>query len=293
VAETRSCRVLPTGRKRGGRASSIALTLCVLGILSSPASAQVVVDPLTVTISNAAAARTVVKVTVRNPHATSAQIVISRGDWNRTESGENQFLPYGSTSASCGALLSVYPLSLRIDPNGAENLYIAYEGSRSLTRECWNAFFLEEPPRPSRSQGSTLQYVLRTAVKVHVVPPGATREGAIEGISIVNSPSNVPKASPRPAGRKIVVKSSGRSLSISFRNLGGVHLATRGNVQFRRLDNSVAAEIPVDEFPTLPGARRNVLVEIPQLSAGRYVVLAMLDFGGAEIAAGEIEIAQR
>jgi P pilus assembly chaperone PapD len=279
VVETRSCRTPPAGGKRGGRAFSLALVLCVLsGIPSSPATAQVVVDPLTVTISNAGSRRTVVKVVVRNPHATSTQLIISRGDWDRTESGDNRFLPYGSTSTSCRHLLSVYPLSLRIDPKGAETLYIAYEGARTLSRECWNAIFIEEPPRASASRGATLEYVLRTAVKVHVVPPGATREGAIEGISVAGG----------AASRK-----GGRSLSISFRNLGGVHLATRGNVQFRRLDNSIAAEVPVAEFPTLPGAKRNLLVEIPQLPAGRYVVLAMLDFGGAEIAAGEIELAQR
>lgn len=284
----------PTGRQRGGRALSLALVLCVLsGIHSSSASAQVVVDPLTVTISNAGSQRTVVKVIVRNPHATTAQLVISRGDWDRTESGDNRFLPYGSTSASCGHLVSAYPLSLRIEPKGAENLYIAYEGARALSRECWNAIFIEEPPRASPTRGATLEYVLRTAVKVHVVPPGATREGAIEGIAVVATPpTGSPVPMSQPAG-KSPSRKSGRSLSISFRNLGGMHLAARGNVQFRRLDNSVAAEIPVAEFPTLPGAKRNLLVEVPQLPAGRYVVLAMLDFGGAEIAAGEIELAQR
>jgi P pilus assembly chaperone PapD len=283
----------PAGRKRGGRALVRTLVLCALPSLTSfPASAQVVVDPLTVTIPNAGPARTVVKVIVRNPHATGAQVVISRGDWTRTEDGENRFLSYGSTPTSCGALLSVYPLSLRIDPKGAETLYIAYEGSRTLTRECWNAVILEEPPKASGSRGPALLYVLRTAVKVHVVPPGATRDGAIEGISIVNTPS-LPKPSKAETPRKGASKASGRSLSISFRNLGGMHLATRGNIQFRRIDNSIAAEIPVAEFPTLPGARRNLLVDIPQLAAGRYVVLAMLDFGGAEIAAGEIELAQR
>jgi hypothetical protein len=49
-------------------------------------------------------------------------------------------------------------------------------------------------------------------------------------------------------------------------------------------------QAPIAEFPTLPGAVRKLLVDIPNgLSPGDYVVLALIDFGGAELVAGQID----
>jgi hypothetical protein len=49
-------------------------------------------------------------------------------------------------------------------------------------------------------------------------------------------------------------------------------------------------EVPIAEFPSLPGAIRKVSVEVPSsLAAGDYVVLALIDFGGAELVAGQID----
>jgi hypothetical protein len=57
------------------------------------------------------------------------------------------------------------------------------------------------------------------------------------------------------------------------------------------LDNSLAATIPVAEFPTLPGALRRLELDVPtSLAAGSYVALALIDFGGTEIAAGQLEL---
>jgi hypothetical protein len=48
--------------------------------------------------------------------------------------------------------------------------------------------------------------------------------------------------------------------------------------------------VPIAEFPTLPGATRKVVVEVPRtLAPGDYVVLALVDFGGAELVAGQID----
>ena len=64
----------------------------------------------------------------------------------------------------------------------------------------------------------------------------------------------------------------------------------KGHLEFRRLDNTLAMQVPIDEFPTLPGATRKVMIDVPAgLSPGDYVVLALIDFGGAELVAGQID----
>jgi hypothetical protein len=81
-----------------------------------------------------------------------------------------------------------------------------------------------------------------------------------------------------------------RQIAVRFHNTGGMHLLAKGRLEFRHLDNSLAAQVPITEFPTLPGATRKVMIDVPtNLPAGDYVVLALIDFGGAELVAGQID----
>jgi hypothetical protein len=52
----------------------------------------------------------------------------------------------------------------------------------------------------------------------------------------------------------------------------------------------VIARVPVDEVPVLPGASRLVRTPMPALPAGKYVVLILLDYGGPDIVAGQIQL---
>jgi hypothetical protein len=49
----------------------------------------------------------------------------------------------------------------------------------------------------------------------------------------------------------------------------------------------------VNEFPILPGAQRQVRSRMPQLAAGHYVALVILDFGGPELVAAQMELTVR
>ena len=216
------------------------------------------------------------------------QATISRADWDRAENGDNRFLPAGSTGKSCGAMLSVSPLSVRIEPHTSRVVRLAAQPNSALTRECWDIVFIEEVPQRAPSKGNSLQYIFRTGVKVYVAPPGLSRDGAIENMEIVDTPAKPASNAARPASASATPAK--RQLAIAFHNTGAMHLLSKGRLEFRRLDNSLAREVPVDEFPTLPGATRKVLVDIPaDLAAGDYVVLALIDFGGAELVAGQID----
>jgi hypothetical protein len=114
-----------------------------------------------------------------------------------------------------------------------------------------------------------------------------SRDGAIENMEIVDAqPKNANAA--RPASTTSLPPK--KQLAIRFHNTGEMPLVAKGHLEFRRLDNSLAREVPVEEFPTLSGATRRVLVDIPaDLPVGDYVVLALIDFGGAELVAGQID----
>jgi len=259
-------------------------------VFSQRASAQLLVDPLEVTILAVGADRVSSSFSLSNTSDNPVQATISRSDWNRAENGDNHFLAAGSTGKSCGSMLSVSPLSVRIEPHGSRVVRLAVQTAAALTRECWDIIFVEEVPQRATTKGNSLQYIFRTGVKVYVAPPGLSRDGAIEDMAIVDAPAGKPgsQASVKPATN--TPAPAKRQIAIRFHNTGAMNLVSKGRLEFRRLDNSLATQVPIAEFPTLPDAIRKVLVDIPNdLAAGDYVVLALIDFGGAELVAGQID----
>jgi P pilus assembly chaperone PapD len=280
------------GAERRGRVRPTVLALCAIGlVVSQRASAQLLVDPLEVTMSTGAN-RVSASFSLSNTTDRPVQATVSRQDWDRVENGDNRFLPAGSSGTSCGAVLSVSPLSIRIEPHASRVVRLALQPGAALTKECWDIVFVEEVPQRASTKGNSLQYIFRTGVKVYVAPPGLARDGAVEDMAVVDAPPA--KASSSTPAKTASTVASGdpvkKQISIRFHNTGGMHLVAKGRLEFRRLDNSLATQVPIAEFPTLPGATRKVLVDVPGgLVAGDYVVLALIDFGGAELVAGQID----
>jgi P pilus assembly chaperone PapD len=255
-------------------------------VVSHRASAQLLVDPLELTLITAGN-RVTGSFSLSNASDAAVQATITRQDWDRVENGDNRFLPAGSSGASCGAMLSASPLSIRVEPHTSRIIRLATQNAAPLSKECWDIFFVEEVPQRAAAKGNSLQYIFRTGVKVYVAPPELAREGQVENMSVEDTPvtptASTTAVSARPAATK-------RQISIRFHNTGGMHLLAKGRLEFRRLDNTVAMQAPIAEFPTLPGALRKVMVDVPAgLAPGEYVVLALIDFGGAELVAGQID----
>ena len=219
------------------------------------------------------------------------QATITRQDWNREENGDNRFLPEGTSGTSCGPMLSISPLSIRIEPRTTRIIRLGVQTAAVVSKECWDIFFVEEVPQRAAVGGNSLQYIFRTGVKVYVAPPGLKRDGAVEGMDVEDVA--VPKAASSTSAAKTVSvtpAATKKQISIRFHNTGGMHLLAKGRLEFRRLDNSLAMEVPIAEFPALPGATRKVMIDVPNgLAPGDYVVLALIDFGGAELVAGQID----
>jgi P pilus assembly chaperone PapD len=267
------------------------LALCaVIGLVSQRANAQLLVDPLEVTVITAGANRVSGSFSLSNTTDAPVQATITRQDWDRIENGDNRFLPAGTTGFSCGAMLTASPLSIRIDPHTTRIIRLGVQNAAALTKECWDIFFVEELPQRASVKGNSLTYVFRTGVKVYVAPPGLTRDGAVEEMAVEDVPLTAAASSATPVKLPVSKPRTKRQISIRFHNTGGMNLLAKGRLEFRRLDNTLAMQVPISEFPTLPGATRKVMVDMPAgLAAGDYVVLALIDFGGAELVAGQID----
>lgn len=281
------------GAERRGRVRVTVLALCAVGLVSQRASAQLLVDPLEVTILTAGAGRAAATFSLQNTSDRPVQATLSRQDWDRQENGDNRFLAAGSSGKSCGSMLSVSPLSVRVEAHTSRVIRLAVQTDAALTRECWDIVFVEEVPQRAAANGNSLQYIFRTGVKVYIAPPGLQRDGAIEDMAVVDAPAKAAASTTptKPASTASAgIQPGGKQVAIRFHNTGGMHMTAKGRVEFRRLDNSLATQVPIGEFPTLPGAVRKVLVDVPRdLPAGDYVALALIDFGGAELVAGQID----
>jgi len=292
MQRSRSHSPARAGDERRGRVRGTVLALCAVGVvLSQPASAQLLVDPLEVTIFTAGTSHVSASFSVNNASDNAVQATITRQDWDRVENGDNRFLPAGTTGTSCGAMLTVSPLSIRVEPHSSRIIRLGVQSAAALTKECWDIIFVEEVAQRAAARGNSLQYIFRTGVKVYVAPPALTRDGAVEDMAVADVA--VPAAASSTTPTKAVVATPAatkKQISIRFHNTGGMHLLAKGRLEFRRLDNSLAAQVLIAEFPTLPGATRKLMVDVPSgLTPGDYVVLALIDFGGAELVAGQID----
>jgi hypothetical protein len=83
------------GAERRGRVRRSVLALCaVIGVVvSQPASAQLLVDPLELTILAAGTNRASASFSLANTSDEAVQATITRSDWDRLENGDNRFLP--------------------------------------------------------------------------------------------------------------------------------------------------------------------------------------------------------
>ena len=291
-------RVAARARRLAKWASLVAPTFVItLCVSPRPASAQLAVDRIDLVLDPASAAGRHASFSVTNKGTTVAQAVIRMQDWDRDSVGGNRFFPLGSTPGACARTLAVDPAGARLEPGATQDVRISLDSTFAPARECWTVVFVESAMLVTQPGGRRVNYVIRTGVKVYVVPAGAVLAGEVSDMRImphiapVTDTAAVRRAAsqPRPQSAPAPADSARRELVMVFANTGTRHIDATGSVELRRADNSSAARIPLVPLHVLPGASERVTIPLPNLPAGRYVALAVIDFGGGELAAGQVE----
>jgi hypothetical protein len=249
-----------------------AIGLAAFVFLAGPprrAEGQLAVDHVELFLDPAAGNRRVQSFNVSNESEQLVEATLYLNDWDRAADGENRFSESGRLPQSCGRYLRIFPMSLRLPPHTQQSVRVALEGADSLSKTCWSVVFVETTV-PQQVQGRAVNYVTRLGVKVYVIPPNQPKDGEVENVAVSDS--------------------GGRRLTVSFRNSGDVPLWPHGSVEFRRLDASVAKTVSIEEFPVLPGSLRRLTLPVPALPRGRYIALALIDYGGSDIAGGQVQL---
>jgi P pilus assembly chaperone PapD len=264
-------------RTRSMARSVNAVALLVSCLLPAAAKGQFAIDKTELFLNPGdTAARNGVLI-VRNEGPTRAQATIKIEDWDRSEDGGNRFFAPGTLPQSCSAALKLFPLSLSLGPGESQAVRIDMDPTMARamsSRECWSVVLVESAVPETGANGRTLVYRLRTGMKVYVMPSGLTADGQVTDVAIHS-------ATP--------VANAKDTVEVAFQNTGTKHVVGRGRVEIRRPDNSTAAVVELPLAYALPGSTMRVRAQLPALAAGRYVVLAVMDYGGAEIAAAQLE----
>lgn len=262
--------------RRRGRLVALA---GVLVALPRVASTQVAVDELELHVALRQGARSATTLFhAANRSALPAHATVSMQDWDRSETGENRYYPTGTLPTSCGAHVSVFPSVLQLEPRSTQTVRVMVDSASSIGHGCYTILFVETPPPPRAANSPGVSYTVRYGVKVYIEPE-TPLSAEVTDVSVGRADSG-----------KAGADSAVRQLAITYKNTGARQTVAHGAVEVRRPDNSVVAKVDIPEFPTLPGATRRLGVALPRLPSGRYVLLALLDYEGAEIAAGQVDL---
>lgn len=263
-------------RRRSIVGAAGAVALLSLGA-AVPAVAQIAIDRTEIQFRAEPGEPTVAVIGLHNEGNERVQAVVRLEDWDRAVDGTNNWYPYATKPGSCGKALDVFPLTVSLDPDARQSIRVTVDSTAGLDHECW-AGAIVETVQPHVVNGRNVAYVIRTATKIYIQPPTLSARGEVAALKVIRSDTEAATAA-----------AADSAVELEFDNTGSKHLVTNGEIQFRRPDNSIAETVKMPTLYTLPGAKSLTRVAMPKLAAGRYVILAVLDYGGDELAAGQIE----
>lgn len=253
-------------------------TAASLLVLPSIASAQFAIDKTEMFLNPSDPRERTGVLVVRNEGDVRGQATIKIEDWDRAESGTNRFFEAGTLPRSCARALRVFPLTLNLAAGEAQSVRVDFDSTQApgiAGRECWSVVLVESTVPQMGANGRMLLYRLRTGVKVYALPRGLTTEGQVADVAVITAIRDSAQASD--------------TVEVAFQNTGTKHVVAHGRVEVRRPDNSTVAIVDLPAAYALPGSTMRVRAALPALPVGRYVVLAVVDYGGSEIAAAQLE----
>lgn len=279
----------------GGAPHPVRRALLAVALLACPvlARAQLAIDRTELQLHTDAPGARVGVLLVRNEGAQRAQARLLVEDWDRDEAGTNRFYKAGTLPRSCAHHLDVQPRALLLDPGEAQPVRIAMDSAASGQAECWSVVLVETVQPRAAADGRVLLHTLRTGVKVYAAP--STLPASAEVAAMTLAPAAVVAAASAPGGPSPGAASLGagggaREVQLAVVNRGARHVTARGRLEVRTEDNQVVAALPLPTVYALPGATRRLTATLPALPRGRYLLLAVFDYGGSELTAAQVEL---
>jgi hypothetical protein len=194
--------------------------------------------------------------------------------------GSPLYLEPGSHPRSLTRWLSVSPLEFLLQPQASQEVrYTVQVPPDAQPGTYWGIVFFESGPAQERSGGQGLGIRVRTRVGhvVYVDVGRVVRSGRVQGV----------RYQPPSGG-------AGAEIRVVFQNTGNGVMRLKGRVEVRDGTGKAVAQAEVPETASLPGSTHEVAAPLEKpLPPGRYAVLVVLDYGEANLIAGEARLEVR
>ena len=97
----------------------------------------------------------------------------------------------------------------------------------------------------------------------------------------------------KPSGKVVGLQKeeNKNSFKLDFKNNGNVYYRASGRVDIRNNKGETVLKIPIEKFFVFPEQTRTVNIkdkEVKKLKPGEYIALAIIDYGGDQLVAGQL-----
>lgn len=201
------------------------------------------------------------------------RVRVSVGDLAVDPQGNLSFPEPGSSRRSLAGWLAVAPAEFTLSSGRTQYVRYRLRVPKEIAGSYWGVIFFQTVPAGSVDKGQI--GVLTSARLTTVLCASTTRGGVRDG---------------RITDTTVQVLDQGRlRFSATFENLGTLLVHLRGRYEIKEAKTGKAvARIPLEEKIVFPGAVRTLTREWQgDLAPGSYLLLAVIDYGGKNVVAGQ------
>jgi len=273
----------------------LAVAFCVF--MAGKASAFNVM-PMTVELTASAGESYTGSIEVNNSNGEALEPVrVYMEDWDRKPNGDLINMMAGSLARSCSGWLSLNPTQFDVPLHGAIDVKYTFAVPANASGSYWTFILFEGVKKPTSPPGekdgvqlfigANIRYAVKFVINVN---NGRTVQGKITEISVappaagavpVSGAPTIKNAANLPKNVPLVAK-------IVFSNTGNTYVKPVGFFEIRNLDGETVLRKDIGQFNVFPGGDKWIIEPIEkELSPGEYIAMAVLDYGGDSLVAGE------
>ena len=258
---------------------AVAMGAAALAMTPAIGSASFVVSPMEHHLAVPAGGRGSASLVIRNTGARPLSLKLYLADSQFESDGREAELILGTLARSCAPWVELGPELIELAPGETRNVFFDLSTPLDARGSYWTKLYIEEISTPEPTQqamsGRTYQVFMRQRMGVRIfeeVPGTAVPAMIVERVQIESSPD-------------------ARDVILSVVNTGNVLLRCRGWIELRNSAGEVVETLlPAadGQFTIFPDSRRELTAKSKkELAPDTYTVLAIVDYGGDALVAGE------
>ena len=194
--------------------------------------------------------------------------------------GVEKELPPGSFNRSIANWIDYSPKDLNIPPLQTQEIRLSINVPDSAKGTYWAYLFIEDSVPAEMRQYQVGEHQLNLGLNMRMgtmirntIPGTSLLGGRVETIQFKNGNAEIPE-----------------EIGFSFYNTGNQVIKAQSQIEFRDIDGLTANTTYISNIPKIyPTERRFFKIPVPNdLESGEYSALAIVDYGGPQLVAGEV-----